>query len=463
MTDLENLIRATPLADSHEHLNSEATYLEQGPDVLQDLFDNYILDDLLVAGASEVALKQLVDANDPDLAARWNGIKDAWQRCRFTGYGRAVSLIAQQAYGIDEISLPAIVAASEQYGRRHRPGERLRILRDRGNLDHVQIDDWSWICAPDESGAAFFLTDLSWLTFVNAEPDYALISAEVGVDVVDLTTLHRAMAAIVAKYGPLAVAFKSQHAYDRRLAWQEPDQAVAGRILQKALGGAALSAAEKEHLGDWCWARGVELAIDYDLPFKVHTGYYAGANRMALARTHPGGLEPLLRRYPQARFVLMHTAYPYGAELIALAKHFTNVYLDLCWSWSIDPFSTSHFLRRAIHAVPAHKLFAFGGDTDWPNAVVAYATQARHWLNHALQCEIDDGFLIEAEAMHLASRFMSRNQARCFNLQATRERLKAATAARRPSAALLAAQGPGRDSFDKVPLEQQIDHDDREE
>ena len=36
----------------------------------------------------------------------------------------------------------------------------------------------------------------------------------------------------------------------------------------------------------------------------------------------------------------MRIAYPYSDELVALAKHFPNAYVDLCWVWSIDPYST---------------------------------------------------------------------------------------------------------------------------
>jgi uncharacterized protein len=46
----------------------------------------------------------------------------------------------------------------------------------------------------------------------------------------------------------------------------------------------------------------------------------------------PGHLCGLLERYPDARFVLMHIAYPYDPELAAIAKHYCNVYVDLCWA-----------------------------------------------------------------------------------------------------------------------------------
>lgn len=40
----------------------------------------------------------------------------------------------------------------------------------------------------------------------------------------------------------------------------------------------------------------------------------------------------------------MHAAYPYTDELIAVAKHCPNVWVDLCRAWSIDPFTTADFV-----------------------------------------------------------------------------------------------------------------------
>ena len=51
---------------------------------------------------------------------------------------------------------------------------------------------------------------------------------------------------------------------------------------------------------------------------------------MPVERIRPGHLCALLMRYPKARFVLMHNAYPYSDELIAIAKHYPNVYIDMC-------------------------------------------------------------------------------------------------------------------------------------
>ena len=57
-------------------------------------------------------------------------------------------------------------------------------------------------------------------------------------------------------------------------------------------------------LGDWCWARGVELSIEHNLPFKIHTGYYAGNDRMPVSRIPAGNMCELFARYLDAKFVL---------------------------------------------------------------------------------------------------------------------------------------------------------------
>jgi predicted TIM-barrel fold metal-dependent hydrolase len=327
---------------------------------------------------------------------------------------------------MEEITLPALMAARERNLQRRLPGERLRILQQEGNLDHVQIDNLVWECLPDESGPGFFLYDLSWRTFCSGEIDIARIYQLFGIEVADVASLREAMAAIFRRWGPCAVAVKSQHAYDRTLLWQERADADANRVLQKSLAGQTITPEEKLCLGDWCLSRGVELAIQHNLPFKLHTGYYCRINRLFIDRIRPGHLCTLLMRYPKARFVLMHAGYPNMDEMLVLAKHFPNVYVDMCWTWSIDPLAASHFVRRMIHTVPTNKLFVFGGDTLWPNAAVAYARQAREWLTRALQAAIDERELTEREAITLASRFMHLNQRDCFDLEHTRAAIHAA-------------------------------------
>src|SRR5437899_12730733 len=57
-------------------------------------------------------------------------------------------------------------------------------------------------------------------------------------------------------------------------------------------------------LGDWCWDRGLELAAEHRLPFKIHTGHYAGGGRMPVDWIRAGELWELSSCHRLTRGVL---------------------------------------------------------------------------------------------------------------------------------------------------------------
>ena len=420
-TDLTHHIQSIRLVDTHEHMRRENDWVENGPDILQDLFGNYVPADLHTAGATPQAMENLMDSSK-DIKSRFEGVREAWEATQFTGYGEAVSLIAKHIYGLDELTGDGLAQAQDKLKTIRTPGKRYHILHDLANLDHIQTDDFSWPCTLDTSGPDFFLYDLSWATFCNGQVDPNAIHAETDIEVKDLASLKSGIEAIFAKHASCAIAVKAQHAYNRTLHWIERSDADASAALNAVLTKPAkeIDEATRLCLGDWCWARGVELTIEHNLPFKIHTGYYAGNNRMPLSRIPAGNMCALFARYLDAKFVLMHIAYPYNDELVALAKHYRNIWVDFCWAWSIDPYSSRDFLRRCIHAVPSNKLFAFGGDTGWPTSAMAYAIQARNEIRRALEAEIADGYLTEKQAMTFATQIMHTNQYACFDVNGTR-------------------------------------------
>ena len=443
-TDLAVEINSLALVDTHEHLLTEDQWAgdnakliagmkeagqpewgDPNPDILQDLFMNYVPSDLEVAGATKEALQRLFDPAAGDIESRFAGIRKAWEATQFTGYGEAVRLIARDVYGLDAITPEGLETAQRKLEELRQPGERLRLLSEVGGLDHVQIDDFQWACKPDESGPDFFLYDLSWAGFANGDVKVEDIQQETGIEVRGLEDLREALTAIFRRYARCAIAVKAQHAYQRTLHWQERTDDEAANALRVVLAGGEIEEATRLALGDWCWARGVELAIENNLPFKLHTGHHAGTGCMPIDWVRAGNLCPLLARYPEARFVLMHTSYPYTDELVSIAKHYPNVWVDLCWAWAIDPYTSADFVRRFLHAVPSNKLFAFGGDTFWPTSAVAYSVQARRGLRRALEAEIVEGSLTEQEAITIARRLMHDNQYACFDIEGTRAAVRA--------------------------------------
>ena len=67
ITDLAHFIQTSPLVDTHEHLVKEQPLLEMKPDILVDLFSNYVQADLAVAGASVEAVDLLKDSTNSEI------------------------------------------------------------------------------------------------------------------------------------------------------------------------------------------------------------------------------------------------------------------------------------------------------------------------------------------------------------------------------------------------------------
>jgi len=422
-SDLESCIAQAKVIDTHEHMRFEDQWVDEGPtDVLADLFHNYVTADLASAGAAPEAVRRVVEPGvDDDVEGRWAGIEAAWRLIETTGYGRAVATMADKVYGIEQITADALRGAQAKLEALRRPGGRLHLLRDLAGLDHIQTDNGMRTVRPDASGPGFFFYDISWLGFTYRGVDWELLERETDVAVKDLASLRRAFEAVFERHGPHAIAVKTQHAYLRTLKWEKRDDVDAERALQEMLKSIdEPDAATRLCIGDWCLARGAELAAEYKLPLKIHTGTYAGNNTMFTDRIRAGHLCPLLQACPDTRFVLMHIAYPYSEELVAMAKHFPNVWADMCWAWSINPRASEQFVRSFIHAAPANKLFAFGGDTSWPTSAYAYALQMRQGLTRSLEAEVAEGDLTETQAIAFARRVLHDNQVKCFDLEQTR-------------------------------------------
>jgi hypothetical protein len=231
MTNLESFVTAQPLCDTHEHLAREADYCKWSPDVLADLFGYYTCNDLVAAGATDEAMKRVLDSSDPDVPARFAGIREAWERCQFTGYGHGTRLMARLAYGMEAINLDTLIKAHQIHSQRNRSGERLRLLRDQAHLDHAQVDLMHWDIGPDSLAPGFFFYDLSIRDFATGNIDLHHLAEVSSVIIRDLDTLREAMASLFARHGRQVVAVKTQHAYDRTLAWTERTDSEATAVL----------------------------------------------------------------------------------------------------------------------------------------------------------------------------------------------------------------------------------------
>jgi hypothetical protein len=69
-----------------------------------------------------------------------------------------------------------------------------------------------------------------------------------------------------------------------------------------------------------------QISGEYGVPIQFHTGL--GDNDIRLPKANPAYLQTLIEAYPKAKFILLHSGYPYTREAGYLATVYDNVYLD---------------------------------------------------------------------------------------------------------------------------------------
>jgi hypothetical protein len=207
-------------------------------------------------------------------------------------------------------------------------------------------------------------------------------------------------------------AIKIALAYARTLDFEDTPFTDADRIFTAILKGEEV---EARPLHDYLVHRIFERAEAFDLPVQIHTGYLAG-NWGDFRWGDPAPLIPVFQKYRNVRFDLFHAAWPYSEFMGAVGSAFPNVWIDLCWAWSMNPVQMERILDEWLSCVPSNKILGFGADTRSPFPVVGYAEQARHGIANVLKKKIDTGEYDLDTAQFVARRIMHENARELFRM-----------------------------------------------
>ncbi len=97
-------------------------------------------------------------------------------------------------------------------------------------------------------------------------------------------------------------------------------------------------------------------------------------------------------------------------------KQFPNVWLNMCWAWTLNPVQMQRNLAEWLSAVPHNKIFAFGVDTGTPFLISGFAKQARLGIGKSLQNLVDNGFYDIKTAESVAQRIMYKNAQELYSV-----------------------------------------------
>ena len=426
--DISPLVDKTPFVDTHEHLWEEKTRLEAAErgewTDFGVLFRLYSDSDLLTAGMSrEEAERILTPGLDP--RAKWRILQPYYDRARNTGYMQNVRESVRMLYGVDDVRDDTVETISEQIAASIAPRFYGPILRESCNIEYAQVNslETPHLLFMETDQPDLLAQDLGFNTLSSAVSKQATgeLSEWSGVDVRTLDDFYRVQDWAFETYAPRAIAMKNQGGYDRGLDYVQLPKPDAVRLFERMMTRDDLSRPEQEALAGNLFHRCIDLSVEHDLPVKLHTGYHAGNNTMPLHRVgaNPGDVCELLRAHPDARFVLMHMSYPYQDQLIAICKHYTNAWADMCWAWIANPVASVRFVKEFLMAAPANKLLTFGGDYMLVEMVPGHAVIARRGLTQAIAELVEEGWVDESDVPDLVDRVMRGNAHDLFDYEGT--------------------------------------------
>lgn len=415
--DIAALVDKTPWVDTHEHIWEEANRLKSkegaSPFPAPDfgiLFTHYSDSDLRVSGMSQEDSDKLRGRGLAPLD-KWKLLAPYYERCRHTGYLQCVRESVRALYGEDDIRKDNCEAVSQKLFDAMKPGYYRHVLRDVANIEYAQVNNLETPVFMETAQPDLLTQDISTVvlgTGLNIDAVLRIANR----DVSDLKQWHEVIDWCFATYGPRAIATKNQSAYGRRLDYELVSEADAAPLFARfRKDHDSLSPAELKALHDHLFHYCVDKAAEYNLPVKLHTGYYAGHDSMPLERLRQNASDlcPIMLAHPKAKFVLMHIDYPYQDEVIALAKQFTNAYVDMCWAWIINPTACVRFVKEFLMAAPVCKLFTFGGDYCPVELVPGHARIARKGLAQAISELAESEWLEEDDIPDVIERIMRGN------------------------------------------------------
>jgi hypothetical protein len=429
LSEITDFVMQHSLFGSHSHIQTVEEWAET-PAHFSSIQGYAEADLITAAGPLGIGEAHLPPQDAEDFTSRFF---ELWRASRFTGYCQATELACRDLLGLEytEENAEAIGIAIKQLIGEDARASYTQIIRERANIRWLIKDA---INRPEEAEDTLYPPEFVRLNYRDDEL-LAIRSRAVIVErerawnhsihsVSDLVAgLNESLSSCLAT-GKLT-AFKIGLPYQRSLAFTEPTLHEAELAFNRLMNvtphvvldegpgeGVAqqsrISAAELLPLQDYLVHQYVRRAEVEDVGVQVHTGYLAG-NCSLLLNIRAMDMVPFIMRYPRIRFDLFHAGWPYTEEHAVIGKQFPNVWLNLCWAWTMNPVTTENTLDSWLASVPHTKIFGYGGDVGNPVCEYGYAQQARIGIARVLERWIDRGEMTVEDAKEVAADIMLRN------------------------------------------------------
>ena len=421
--ELRQYIESIPIIDTHDHT------IKPGPkytDPIAFITNNYFVSDLYSAlHKSENFLH-----STESMEKRWPHFEKAWKRTCHTGYAQAIKRVLKHFYNEEEMTLEAL----------QRIASKLTDLTDEKIFDDIlsqakilarienivfddfqntkQILDGSFKMPPRG-----LLAIPLWPHFHNIQ-DYdsiQKIASVLGSTVISLDDFLHVCKQIFIGYKNFgAVTFKDQCAYEHGLAFTNPTKSQAEQVFNSMMQDPRRQLGFPEQtapLEDYLFHQFMNMAKELEIPVQIHTGHLARA-RNYLPKSNAALFTNVLEIHRDVQFDLLHANWPYDGDILFLAKNYSNVSINFCWTHIIDPIYCQNMLKRIISSVPHAKIHGYGSDFSGDAELAwAHASIARDNIAIALADMVEMEYLNYEQAQQVACDWLFNNPKDFYKLE----------------------------------------------
>lgn len=168
---------------------------------------------------------------------------------------------------------------------------------------------------------------------------------------------------------------------------------------------------------DYIFTRSLEVALCFDLPIQIHTGF--GDKDLDLRLSNPLHLRSLLedKRFSKCRIVLLHASYPFSKEASYLASVYPQVFLD--FGLAVPKLSVHGMIssvRELLELAPIKKVMFSTDGYAFPETFYLGAKRAREVLFSVLRDACIAGDLLIPEAVEAAEDILARNAIQFYKI-----------------------------------------------
>ncbi len=415
--ELLKKINEMPVIDTHEHLVHSEELLDGRDDLLQEFLLHYMSSDLISSGMNPVDLEKAKDKSKP-LLERWRLIEPYWEFCRYTGHGRALDETVKRIYGFNEINADTIEDLGYKFKKANKPGHMKDVLKDICNIELAILDPWTGMYECDRNLFRRVWQPQNYLIALPYESDVlSWLEERYSMKIESLEGWLEAFEIeLEENLSNGIIGLKSTLAYHRSLKFEEVDYSKAAKGFAEAYKlwdqwghRHKYNIVLPLYVQDYIMHHILSVANKKKLFIQFHTGLLEG-NRGILSNSNPEHLENLFSKYPDVKFDIFHTGYPYQNITAALAKMYPNVFIDMCWSHIISPFAARKALSDFLDAVPYNKIMGFGGDYAIVDAIYGHLKIARENIARVLSQKVEeDGGMSIDRAAEIAHRLLYDN------------------------------------------------------